>query len=124
MVISVKKLLGMIVLSLLLSGNAYADVLKFSKCYTYQNDRDKTGRTSFDSSKYEKSEFTINFNTGTVLLLNILTDKEHKKQKSSWIKSGNAIKYGGSGSQSMTQGRFWPQHKQHFCSFPSLWPHC
>ena len=100
-----KKLLSIIVLGLLLSGNAYANVLKFSKCYTYQNDRGKTGSTSFDSSSYEKSEFTINFNTGTVLLLSILTDKLHKKQKSNWIKSGNAKKYGGSGSQKQTMSR-------------------
>ena len=101
----IKKLLGIVVLGLLLSGNAYSDVLKFSKCYPYQNDRGKTGSTSFDSSSYEKSEFTINFNTGTVLLLNILTDKLHNEQKSNWIKSGNAKKYGGSGSQKQTMSR-------------------
>ena len=100
-----KKILGIIVICSLLGGNAHANVLKFSKCYTYQNDSGKTGSTSFDSSSYEKSEFTINFNTGTVLLLSILTDKQHKEQKSNWIKSGNAKKYGGSGSQKQTMSR-------------------
>ena len=100
-----KKLLGIVVLGLLLSGNAYADVLKFSKCYRYQTDRGKTGNTGFDSSFHEKSEYTINFNTGTVLFLNVLTEQEHQRQKAEWVESGNSKTYGGSGSQKQYMSR-------------------
>ena len=97
-----KKFLATIVLCLLFNNIGFADILTFKNCYSFQNDRGKTGNKSFDSDFYEKNEFTINFNLGTVLLLRILTDKEHNKQKSDWIKSGNAKKFGGSGSQKQT----------------------
>lgn len=100
-----KKLLGIIILSLFCSNIGFADILKFSKCYSYQNDRGKTDNTSFDSNFLEKSEFTINFNTGTILFLNILTEQTHQKQKAAWIKSGNSKKYGGTGSQKQTMAR-------------------
>jgi len=100
-----KKLLATIVLCLLFNNIGFADILTFKNCYSFQNDRGKTGNKNFDSDFFEKNEYTINFNLGTVLLLRILTDKEHTKQKSDWIKSENAKKFGGSGSQKQTMSK-------------------
>ena len=100
-----KKLLGIMVLGLLWSNIGFADIIKLSQCYRYETDRGKTGNIAFNSNIHEKSEYTINFNTNTVLYLNILTDNEYERQKSKWIESGSAKKFGGSGSQKQTMSR-------------------
>ena len=55
-----KKLLSIIVLGLLLSGNAYA--IKFSKCFTFERTMEGGTRANFDSAKFEDKYFQINEN--------------------------------------------------------------
>ena len=69
-----KKLLGVIVLALLLSGNGYAEIITFSKCY---NDRNNSSK--FRDDRFEKREKIININKGTIENILILTDKYFKE---------------------------------------------
>ncbi len=55
-----KKLLGIVVFGLLLSGNAYA--IKFSKCFTLESTIEGETRTNFNSAKFEDKYFQINEN--------------------------------------------------------------
>ena len=56
----IKKLLGIVVLGLLLRGNAYA--IKFSKCFTFERTMEGGTRANFDSAKFEDKYFQINEN--------------------------------------------------------------
>ena len=68
-----KKLLGIVVLSLLLSENAYAKTITFSKCYTI-----KEGNSKFRDEIYEQNSYVIDFNKGIIESIMILTDNHFK----------------------------------------------
>ena len=70
-----KKLLGIVVLGLLLSGNAYA--IKFSKCFTFETSDKHQIYTEFNSAKYEDRYVQINENN-TVNFVVIYTEQERK----------------------------------------------
>ena len=68
-----KKLLGIVVLGLLLSGNAYAKTITFSKCYNV-----KEGISKFRDDLYEQRSYLIDFNKGIIETIMILTDNRFK----------------------------------------------
>tara|TARA_R110002153_G_scaffold129719_1_gene278470 strand:+ start:468 stop:905 length:438 start_codon:yes stop_codon:yes gene_type:complete len=70
MFLLMKKLLSIIVLGLLLSGNAYAKVIIFSKCYNVQE-----GNFKFRDDLFEQNKYIIDTNKGTINNLRVLTDK-------------------------------------------------
>tara|TARA_B100001057_G_C22707873_1_gene894477 strand:+ start:132 stop:1145 length:1014 start_codon:yes stop_codon:yes gene_type:complete len=61
-----KKLLAIVVLGLLWSGNINAKVATFSKCYTLSSDFG-SGDLNFETSGNEMYDFKINTSTGTIL---------------------------------------------------------
>ena len=80
-----KKLLGIIVLGLLLSSNAYAITL--SKCYrseatkSYSGDQFADKENEFDEAKLDDYYFRVDFENNIVTQVYILSDEEIKKQK-------------------------------------------
>ena len=70
-----KKLLGIVVLSLLLSGsgNANAEIITFLKCAKERNNY------KFDSSKFEKYELKFDTLAKTVTKIVVRTDKHAKE---------------------------------------------
>ena len=68
-----KKLLVIIVLGLLLSGNAYAEIIIFTKC------ADERNNYIFDSAKYEKKELRFDTLSKTVTTIMVRTDKNAKE---------------------------------------------
>ena len=84
-----KKLLGIVVLSLLISGNAYA--IKFSKCYyTSHSNKDpelqkRLISDSFKSDEYEDRYYDVDLNNAVIFRASILTeygiDKTAEQQK-------------------------------------------
>ena len=68
-----KKLLSLIFISLLLSGNAYAEIIKFTKCAI---ERDNY---IFDTEMYERKEFRFDTTAKTVTKIVEYTDKYIKK---------------------------------------------
>ena len=68
-----KKLLSILVLSLLLSGNAYSKIIKFSKC---ANERDNF---EFRTDLYEKRSYLIDLSKGIVEYVVVLTDSYFKQ---------------------------------------------
>ncbi|MDA9861721.1 hypothetical protein N9C51_05235 [Candidatus Pelagibacter sp.] len=68
-----KKLLGIMVLGLLLGGNAYAEIIKFTKCAI---ERDNY---IFDTESYERKEFRFDTTAKTVTQITEYTDKYIKK---------------------------------------------
>ncbi len=77
-----KKLLGIVVLGLLWSSVAESKVLTLKKCYPYAGDLITSGdRGKFNSDKWEKKQYAINFDTGSVSFLWIRTNKELQRLK-------------------------------------------
>ena len=70
-----KKLLGIVVLSLLLCGNAYSEIIEFSKC-AHERDNFK-----FRTDLYEKKSYLIDLSKSRVELVTVLTDSYFKKLK-------------------------------------------
>ena len=68
-----KKLLSILVLSLLLSGNASAEIITFSKCYNVRE-----GEFKFRDDLYEQRSYVIDYNKGIVEYISILTDNYFK----------------------------------------------
>ena len=68
-----KKLLSILVLSLLLSGNTYSEIIEFSKC---ARERDNF---KFRTDLYEKKSYLIDLSKSTVESVAILTDSYFKK---------------------------------------------
>ena len=68
-----KKLLSILVISLLLSGNAYAEIIEFSKC-AYERDGYK-----FRTDLYEKKSYLIDLSKNKVEYVAVLTDPYFKK---------------------------------------------
>ena len=56
-----KKLLGIVVLGLLFSGNAFAKIIDINKCYNPEE------VASHDATKFKDWSFSINLNTGIVM---------------------------------------------------------
>ncbi len=80
-----KKLLGILVLGLLLSGNAYAITL--SKCYRseavvfHSGDKFADKENEFDEAKLDDHYFRVDFENNIVTKVFILSDEELKKRK-------------------------------------------
>ena len=68
-----KKLLSIIVLGLLLGGNAYAEIITFTKCAV------ETNNYIFDTAKFERYEFRFDTTAKTVTLIVERTDKHAKE---------------------------------------------
>ena len=68
-----KKLLSILVLSLLFGGSAYAKTITFSKCYNI-----KEGNFKFRDDLFEQRSYVIDFNKGIVETIMILTDNHFK----------------------------------------------
>ena len=68
-----KKLLSILVLSLLFSGSALAETITFSKCYTI-----KEGNLKFRDEIFEQNSYVIDFNKGIVESIMIYTDNHIK----------------------------------------------
>ena len=68
-----KKLLGIIVLGLLLGGNAYAEIITFTKCAV------ETNNYIFDTAKFERYEFRFDTTAKTVTTIGERTDKHAKE---------------------------------------------
>ena len=73
-----KKLLGIIILGLLLSGNAYSKVIELKKC--------SRGSIKFDPSYYEKRSYVIDTNKSKVQLVGVLTNKQYKIYQKEFMK--------------------------------------
>ena len=69
-----KKLLGIVVLSLLLSGNAYAEIITFYNCAFEQDNY------AFNNKKYERYEIKINLSKKTKENIIIFTDDYANKK--------------------------------------------
>jgi len=67
-----KKLLGIVVLGLLLSGNAYA--VKLNKCYWADHKEKELIETKFNDKKFEDNYYEIDFASKKVRKTFILTD--------------------------------------------------
>ena len=72
-----KKLLSIIVLSLLLSGNAYA--LKLEKCFITEHRNPDNVRDKFDNIAYENRYYEFNLKNNKAKSVWILTDKRIKE---------------------------------------------
>ncbi|MDC1330568.1 hypothetical protein N8212_00615 [Pelagibacteraceae bacterium] len=68
-----KKLLGIIVLGFLLGGNAYAEIITFTKCAIERNNY------IFDTESYERYELRFDTTAKTVTKIVEYTDKYIKK---------------------------------------------
>ena len=68
-----KKLLGILVLGLLLGGNAYAEIITFTKCAV------ETNNYIFDTAKFERYELRFDTTAKTVTLIIERTDKHAKE---------------------------------------------
>ena len=68
-----KKLLSIIFVSLLLSGNAYAEIIKFTKCAIERNNY------IFDTESYERNELRFDTTAKTVTKIVERTDKHAKE---------------------------------------------
>ena len=68
-----KKLLGIVVLGFLFSGNAYAEIITFTKCAIERNNY------IFDTEKYERYELRFDTTAKTVTLIVERTDKHAKE---------------------------------------------
>jgi len=68
-----KKLLGIVVLGLLLSGNGYAEIITFSKCAHERHD------FKFQSNIYKKSMRIIDTDKKIISSTTIFTDEHFKK---------------------------------------------
>ena len=73
-----KKLLGILVLGLLLSGNAYAKIIELKKC--------SAGDKKFNPNHYEKRSYVINTGKSLVQRVFVLTDRYYEAQKKEFIK--------------------------------------
>ena len=102
-----KKIICIVFFSLIFSAYSFAEVISLKKCFRFESDGKKTG-LSFNPSRNIKSEYSINTNTGTVIFLNEITEKEHQKRMASWKKS----KYydGTPGSQKITTAKYTIDH--------------
>ena len=69
-----KKILGIMVLGLLLSGNAYAKIITFYNCASEQDNY------VFNNKKYERYEIKINLSKKTKENIIIFTDDYANKQ--------------------------------------------
>ena len=89
-----KKLLGIVVLGLLLSGNAYAEIITFNKCYTsYWSAENKSdpsknytgSHAGFDEQQYEKRDYIIDLKNNRINTVGIYQDtylkSQHEKNK-------------------------------------------
>ena len=87
-----KKLLGIVVVSLLLSGNAYA--IKLTECFLSENtfngepDNEEV-EDSFDPNKFEVSSYEIDFQNGLINRQIIRTEKFLKKTNIELKKDGH-----------------------------------
>ena len=68
-----KKILGIVVLGLLLGGNAYAEIITFTKCAV------ETNNYIFDTAKFERYEFRFDTTAKTVTTIGERTDKHAKE---------------------------------------------
>ena len=83
-----KKLLGIVVMSLLLSGNAYADLIMFDKCYPVPNFKSyKTYKNSSESA-FDEWSMEINLKKDKITRTTIWKDEEVESFK----KMGQNIK--------------------------------
>ena len=73
-----KKLLAIIVLGLLFSGNAYAKVIELKKCSTSIN--------PFDSKKHIKRSYLINTNKSVVQNVTVFTDAHYESERKKFMK--------------------------------------
>ena len=73
-----KKLLGILVLGLLLSGNAYAKIIELKKC--------SVGDKKFNPNRYEKRSYVINTGKSLVQRVIVLTDRYYEEQKKEFLK--------------------------------------
>ena len=80
-----KKLLSVLFFYFFVSGNAYAEIITFSKCY---NERDNN--TKFREDLFEKREMIINTDKGIIESVTILTDEYFKKLSE---KNSGELKY-------------------------------
>jgi hypothetical protein len=71
-----KKLLSIIVLSLLLSGNAYAKIIILSKCFQ------TAVANEFDTEVYEKQYYKVDTNQKTLAHISVITDE--------WLKNSSS----------------------------------
>ena len=75
-----KKLLGILVLGLLWCNVGFANILTLSNCYSADS-RSKIGlEKKFDPNKYEISQYSINFDTGTVIRYSKQTKQEYQRR--------------------------------------------
>ena len=76
-----KKLLGIVVMSLLLSGNAYADLIMFDKCYPVPNFKSyKTYKNSSESA-FDEWSMEINLKKDKITRTTIWKDEEVESGK-------------------------------------------
>lgn len=69
-----KKLLSILVLSLLFGGSGYAEIITFSKCYNV-----KEGNLKFREDRYEKRNFVISIKKRIISNSVVLTDEYYDK---------------------------------------------
>jgi hypothetical protein len=74
------KLISIMLLGLLWSGNVYSQVIEYNKC--------NFGDNVFQKSRFEDVKFIINTQLKTVTYIMILTDNEFEKERQSLINSG------------------------------------
>ena len=72
-----KKLLGIVFLALLLSGNAHSAVVELKKC--------SKGDYKFNPKHYEKRSWIINPEKSLVQLVSVLTDRYYEEQTKKFI---------------------------------------
>ena len=83
-----KKILGIIALSLLLCGNAYAKTTYLKKCFEHINNPDG----KFDKKQYEQYYIKIDTIKMTLSIVNIHTDKYIKKRNAELKAQGRSVR--------------------------------
>tara|TARA_B100000787_G_scaffold11129_1_gene8319 strand:+ start:114 stop:911 length:798 start_codon:yes stop_codon:yes gene_type:complete len=97
-----KKILGIVVLGLLLSGNAYSKIIIFKNCYNTsfkyadgdtvdKETLDKSFRTEFPKHEWEEKKYIIDLEKNIITKVFIKTDKFLEEQRKEGQKRGIQI---------------------------------
>jgi hypothetical protein len=88
-----KKLLAIMVLGLIFSGNANAKIITLKKCYGPNNtSSDSKKYQKFNSKKYQKNEYKINTSKGVIINLRKLNRINVNKQNKILKKKGDVYR--------------------------------
>jgi len=88
-----KKLLGIVVLGLLLSGNANAKIITLKKCYgPNDTSSDSKKYQKFNSKIYQKNEYRIDTSKGVIINLRKLKRIYVNKQNKIFKKKGDVYR--------------------------------